>query len=246
MRNIKYAPEQCNSVSVEALIRDAASKTHEAYEQSECKLCARQLDTVSGILNQMADLYPLTSKTAREAQRLGVTKLREIGGKTALLTKLAAQATQNPDGNGTSDQKGFYTLQQDGISRGLFMEKHRATLYIGGAVGVGAGVGFVLNRLDRMLTPNAVWYMRLAPAADVLGGLALAVLGMMGKPFKGEKARTVMVAGGSAMMAIGALQYLEGLYSQMGGTSSRAPARYVNARAPGQLPMRIVETTRSY
>lgn len=137
------------------------------------------------------------------------------------------------------------------MPRGLFMDKHRATLYIGGAVGVGAGVGFVLNRLDAKYSTGQPWYMHIAPAGNVIGGLALAVLGMMGKPFKGETARTVMVAGGSAMMANGALQYLEGLYAQMGSPlGARSGARFVNARSagavPGRPPMRVVEETRSY
>jgi hypothetical protein len=123
------------------------------------------------------------------------------------------------------------------------MDKNRAIQVVGGALAFGTGLGFVLNRVEEKVSATQPWYMHVGPAVNVLGGAAIAVLGMSGKLFKGETLRTMAVAGGAAMMSNGALWYLEHLYKPSG----RAPVgRYVGARSAGQLPIRVVEETRAF
>jgi hypothetical protein len=114
---------------------------------------------------------------------------------------------------------------------------------LGGSLIFGTGLGYVLDKVDVMY-PQANWYMRIGPAAKVLGGAAIALLGIKGKIFKGDKLSTMAVAGGSTLMAMGALQYLEMFVPA--GRAAAYPGRYVGARAPGQLPIRVVEQTRAF
>lgn len=127
------------------------------------------------------------------------------------------------------------------------MDKNRAIQIVGGSLAFGTGLGFVLNRVDEMVSAGQPWYMHAGPAIGVLGGAAIAILGMTGKIFKGETLRTMAVAGGSAMMSNAALWYLENLYKP--GTVNYPMTRYgraVAARSPGTLPIRVVEETRAY
>jgi len=109
---------------------------------------------------------------------------------------------------------------------------------------LGAGAGFVLNQLDANFSLGAAWYMRIGPIINIVAGAALLYMGYKGKLFKSQKMQYFAVAGGAAMLSNGILKLVErGLSSTGMAPGGRA---FVNARAPGQLPMRVVDTTKSY
>lgn len=194
----------------------------------------------------MAEIAPFTAETAKQVSKKTEEEIKQVGGKVGVLHKVVVEAQRGSNGNVTDVSKDLYKSQHHyDYSRGLFMDKNKATLIIGGSLALGTGVGFVLNRVDEQVSAGKPWYMKVAPAVNVVGGLALALLGASGKITKKDSTQLMLVAGGSAMMSNGALQYLEGLYAQMKPTAAM-PGRFMNARAPGQLPVRLVEEVKSY
>jgi hypothetical protein len=233
-------------VSIEDKVNKASELLSEAFEESECKWCARNLDKLSKITKQMAEIAPFTAETAKQVSKKTESEIKEVGGKVGVLHRVVVEAQRESNGNVTDVSKDLNKSQQHyDYSRGLFMDKNKATLIIGGSLALGTGVGFVLNRVDEKVSSGKPWYMKVAPAVNVVGGLALALLGASGKITKKDSTQLMLVAGGSAMMSNGALQYLEGVYTQMVAPQAR-PGRYMNARAPGQLPVRLVEEVKSF
>jgi hypothetical protein len=232
-------------MAIEDKVRKASRLLEEAYEESECKWCARNLQKLAKITDQMADIAPFTAETAKKVSTKTEDEIKQVGGKVGVLHDVVV-AAQRESGNITDVSKEFNSDDEHKSPRGLSMDKRRATLIIGGSVAIGTGVGFVLNRVDEMVSVGKPWYMKVAPAANVLGGLALAILGMTGKITKKEATQTMLVAGGAAMMSNGALQYLEGMYAQYKPTARPAVRGHVNARMPGQMPVRLVEDVKSF
>jgi hypothetical protein len=232
-------------MAVEDKVRRASELLEEAYEESECKWCARNLQKLAKITDQMADIAPYTAETAKKVSSKTTEEIQMVGGKVRVLHDVVV-AAQRENGNITDVSKQFNTAHEHNSGRGLSMDKHRATLIIGGSVAIGTGVGFALNRVDEMVSVGKPWYAKVGPAANVLGGLALAILGMTGKITKKEATQTMLVAGGAAMMSNGALQYLEGMYTQFKPTARPAGRGFVNARAPGQMPVRLVDDVKSF
>jgi len=124
------------------------------------------------------------------------------------------------------------------------MDKATIGSILAGSLTLGAGAGFVLDQLDANFSLGAAWYMRIGPYINILGGALLLFMGYKGMVFKSEKMRMFAVAGGSAMLSNGILKLVERGLSSTG--MAPGARMFVNARAPGQLPMRVVDTTKSY
>jgi hypothetical protein len=175
-------------------------------------------------------------------------ELKAVGGKVGALRTIVREEAGSPI---TSEI--VNSGQGDAYGRGISMEKKKATGIVLSEVALGAGMGFLANRLEEMygaqVNPTGVWYMRLGPAINLVGGLIFAMLGISGKVLKGDKMQMLGVAGGGAMISNAALQYLEGFYATMGGTAARmhvaAPrgrAYAPMARPVGVIPPRMVNT----
>jgi hypothetical protein len=227
-------------VSVEDKVLEASALLREAYEESECKWCARNLKDLSRITGDLATVVPYTSRTAEEVRQRSEPEIAALGGKVGILRRVVAESS----GNATDGASDLYSSQVDFGPRGLSMDKGTIFTILAGSLTLGAGGGFVLDQLDANFSLGAAWYMRIGPYINILGGALLLYMGMKGMVFKSERMKMFAVAGGSAMLSNGILKLVErGLSSTGMAPGGRA---FVNARAPGQLPMRIVDTTKSY
>jgi hypothetical protein len=235
--------------TTEGLVREASNKLREAVDSTKCSWCKQQLRELAKVTDAMAEVSPYTDETAKEVRSKTEAELKAVGGKIGVLQNVIRRTKGHSisDGNLTPVRQPSYTQQVNDNDRGSHMDKNRAIQIVGGSLAFGTGLGFVLNRVDEMVSAGQPWYMHVGPAVGVLGGAAIAVLGMTGKIFKGDTLRTMAVAGGSAMMSNAALWYLENLYKP--GTVNYPMTRYGRAtasRSPGTLPIRVVEETRAY
>lgn len=247
----------CCITAIEEKVRQASDLLREAYEESECKWCARNLEKMADITSKMADIAPYTAETAQQVSSMTDADIAKVGGKVAVLHQVVQDANGIRLGRLSTDVKEtFYTSPENTSDRGYSMDKSRAIVMIGGGVGIGVVAGFALRRLDEKMSVGKPWYLHIGPAVNVLGGMALSLMGMgMFKLVKGEKMQMALVAGGIAMMTTGALSYLEALYNNGVYVNSRAPAstmayapmgRAVAARAPGQLPVRYGDEVKAF
>ncbi len=229
-------------------VRKASQLLKKAYEQSPCKWCARNLDKLSKITSDMADIAPYTEETSKRVSVKTQAELQEIGGKVGVLRKVVMDSR---DGNITDVSEDLNNQDINVFDRGLFMDKKSAGVAAIGAVALGGGLGFVLNRVDDMVSAGQPVYMHVGPLASVGLGAVMTMLGTT-KYIKGDKAKMFIVGGGLGLLSNGVLTYAEGLYKSgisAGYTPNmQAPGRrYVNARIPGQLPQpRQAQVTRSY
>ena len=227
-------------MSIEDKVREASNLLHEAYEESDCKWCARNLDKLSHITGDLAKVIPYTSRTAEEVRDRTEAEIEAVGGKVGVLRRVVAETV----GNATPVASDLYSSQVDFGARGLSMDKATIGSILAGSLTLGAGAGFVLDQLDANFSLGAAWYMRIGPYINILGGALLLFMGYKGMVFKSEKMRMFAVAGGSAMLSNGILKLVERGLSSTG--MAPGARMFVNARAPGQLPMRVVDTTKSY
>jgi hypothetical protein len=146
-------------MAIEDKVRKASRLLEEAYEESECKWCARNLQKLAKITDQMADIAPFTAETAKKVSTKTEDEIKQVGGKVGVLHDVVV-AAQRESGNITDVSKEFNTEDEHKSPRGLSMDKRRATLIIGGSVAIGTGVGFVLNRVDEMVSVGKPWYYR--------------------------------------------------------------------------------------
>jgi len=231
--------------NVEAKVRKASALLHEAFEESPCKWCARNLDKLSKITSDMADIAPYTEETSKRVSAKTQAELQEIGGKVGVLRRVVADAH---DDNITDVNESLYNYDGNDDGRGVFMDRKGATMAVIGAVGIGGVAGVLLNRVNEMVTPGQPFYMSVAPWGNIIGGIALTYLAGS-KWVKGDKSKLVLTGGGLGMVGAGANYLFEGMYRMAIGTAGAAPAaRYVNARMPGQLPgyVRVVQQTKSF
>lgn len=234
-------------MSVEDKLRDASTLLHEAEGDTMCASCKRKLHRWSEMLEQFAEVSPYMDETSERISGMDDKELAKEGGKVAVLYDTVLQAQEKAGGNLTDVREHLNSHETNVSDRGSTMDKSKAMQILGGSLVFGTGLGYVLDVVDAKF-PQANWYMRVGPAAKVLGGAAIALLGIKGKVFKGEKLSMMAVAGGSALMSQGALNYIEMLAppASILGTVAHVPGRFVNARAPGQLPIRVVEQTRAF
>jgi hypothetical protein len=234
-------------LSVEDKVREASSLLREAYSESECKWCSRNLEQLADIADKLAVVIPYTAKTAEEVRTRSDEEIKALGGKIGVLERVVERARASSADNATSPEQALYIAQGDFLSRGLSMDKATMVSIFAGSLTLGAGAGFVLDQLDANFSLGATWYMRIGPIINIVGGAALLYMGYKGKLFKSEKMRMFAVAGGSAMLSNGILKLVERGLSSTGMAPGAMMGRaFVNARAPGQLPMRVVDTTKSY
>jgi len=111
---------------------------------------------------------------------------------------------------------------------------------------LGAGLSFVMNQLENYLSLGAAWYMKVGPILNILVGGILMYLGFKAKLFKSEKMQYFAVAGGAAMVANGINKLVERGMASTGMIPAPSGRAFVNGRAPGQLPYRMVEETKVY
>jgi hypothetical protein len=230
-------------MSVEDKVHQASSLLREAFNESDCKWCARNLEQLADITEDLSVVVPFTSRTAEEVRKRSEPEIAALGGKVGVLKRVVSGSLPQTVGNSTPVGQFLYTPHEDSFARGLSMDKSTITSIVGGSLVLGAGMGFVMNRLDENLSLGAAWYMKAGPIINIAGGLVLLYMGYKGKLFKSPKMQMFAVAGGAAMLSNGILTLVE-----RGMKANWAPAgrAYVNARAPGQLPFRVIEETKSY
>lgn len=233
-------------MSVEDKVQEAASLLREAYEESECKWCSRNLQQLAEVADKLTVVIPYTAKTAEEVRNHSAEEIAAIGGKVAVLERVVARARGEVSGNANASEQSLYTSHDDFASRGYPMDKATIGSILAGSLTLGAGAGFVLDQLDANFSLGAAWYMRIGPIINVVGGALLLFMAMKGMMFKSPKMQMFAVAGGSAMLSNGILKLVERGLSSTGMAPGAMGRAFVNARAPGQLPMRIVDTTKSY
>lgn len=239
-------------MSVEAKVTEASRLLEAAYEESECKWCARHLKELSEITSDLAEVVPFTTETAKRIEASRGKDIAEEGSKIGVLKRVVEDSQKHPDN--TKIRENINTQPEHDRNRGIPMAGvgfKQAGIALGSQLGFGVGVGFALNRLDdywvgeRSKAGKAtLYYEKLGPMVNTLGGLGLVVLGAMGIGLKGSTLQTMEILGGGAMMQNGVLSLVEGMYQSM-GTAGRAPAAKVYyqtaGRAPGSINPRMVD-----
>jgi hypothetical protein len=232
-------------MSGEDKARQASKLLQEAFDESDCKWCARNLEQLAKLAGDLATVMPYTSRTAEEVRKRSEPEIAALGGKIGVLKRVVSGSMPQTVGNSTPVEQFLYSSDEDSYPRGLSMDKGTITSIVAGSLTLGAGMGFVMNRLDAMFQLGTSWYMKVGPIINIVGGLVLLYMGYKGKLFKTEKMKYFAIAGGASMLSNGILKLVEnGMAANFAGAS---PGRaFVNARAPGQLPYRMVEETKSY
>jgi hypothetical protein len=87
--------------------------------------------------------------------------------------------------------------------------------------------------------------MSVAPWGNIIGGLVLTYLSSS-KYIKGPGMSMAVLGGGLGMISQGTTAMIEGVYRMTVPAGAAPGRRYVNARVPGQLPVRVVQTTKSF
>jgi hypothetical protein len=233
-------------VSGEDKVRQASALLREAFDESECPWCARNLERLSVLAADMAEVMPYTSRTAEEVRKRTEPEIEALGGKIGILKRVVQDNVPSTVGNSTGVEQLLYRLDDNSHSRGLSMDKARVMQIASGTLALGAGLGFIMNQLDNYLSLGPAWYLKLGPIINILGGIALMVLGQKGKIFKSERMQYFAVAGGAAMMSNGILKLVERAMASGGMIPAPSGRPFVNARAPGQLPYRMVEETKTF
>ena len=235
-------------MSGEDKAREASRLLREAYNESDCKWCARNLETLSRLAGDLAEVMPYTSRTAEEVRRHSEPEIEALGGKIGILKRVVRENAPSSVGNSTTVEQFLNTSQEDSYPRGIFMDKSTVMSIVGGSVVLGAGLGgLVMNQLDNYLTLGPQWYMKVGPWINIIGGAVLVYLGYKGKFMKSEKMKMFAVAGGAAMMSAGILKLVERALASGGIIPAPSGRPYVSARSPGTgLPYRLVEETKSY
>jgi hypothetical protein len=228
----------------------ASKLLDEAWRESDCPWCAGQLKTLSDMARDMATVLPFTDETAMRVRNGISDDILKVQGKIGVLKQVVVDAmnggkTPKSPGN----RQTFNTSAEHGRFRknkGARMNKRDTMLIVGSELALGTAVGFGLNRLDEKYTkPGAQWYERVGPAAKVIGGAALTILGATGKVLKTPDMQMIGVAGGGALLSQGALDYAEMLYKGKAPGAIKAPM----ARAPVYEPRpqpRPLMTVNSY
>lgn len=237
-----------NVLEMQNHLRAAVEQLDAAADNTSCGWCIKSIKQTAGVLGDISALSSYTDLTARKVRSMTEKQLRALGGKVgALRTVVREESETSPI---TSEI--FNRDNGDAYGRGISMDKKSATNIVLSEVALGAGMGFLANRLEaqygNMFGLGTSWYTRMSPLINLGAGLAFVMLGISGKSlFKGEKMRMLGVAGGGAMIANAALQYLEGFYANMGAPQAMVPrgrayAPAATARPVGVIPPRMVNT----
>lgn len=227
-------------MSVEADVREASRLLRGAYEQSECKWCARHLLRLSEITQDLSVVLPYTAETAR---RIGSSTAEDIdaeGGKIAVLKKVVTEGERLK--STPVSGKNINIPPEYKQSRGIPMDKKTAMYTVGSQLAFGTGLGFALNRVNEKY-PQTYGGQSVGTLVNVIGGLGLVVMGAMGIGLKNSTYQMMEVIGGGAMLQNGALSMLEKMYAGRAVSAKPAAKAYlpVNARGPGQIAPRIVD-----
>lgn len=226
----------------------ASKLLDEAWQESDCPWCAGQLKTLSNMARDLATVLPFTDETANRVRNGISDEILQVQGKIGVLKQVVEDTMNGGKMPRTAgNRQTFNTPAEHGTNRknvGARMNKRDTMLIVGSELALGTAVGFGLNRLDEKYTKvGAQWYQRVGPAAKVIGGAALTILGATGKVLKTPDMQMFGVAGGGALLSQGALDYAELLYRGRVPTAARAPM----VRAPAQMPQpRPVMTVNSY
>jgi hypothetical protein len=230
-------------MSVEADVLEASQLLRNAYEQSECKWCARNLLKLSEIAQDLSTVLPYTSETAKRIGSSTEDEIREVGGKVAVLRSVVLEAN-HAKATPVSAESINIPLEYK-QNRGIPMDKKTVAYTVGSQLAFGTGLGFVMNRVDGIYTTKYAG-QSIGTLVNLGGGLLLVVMGAMGWGIKSSTAQMVEVIGGGAMLQNGALALLENVYAGMATAGRPAAKSYlpVNARSskarPGQMnPIRV-------
>jgi len=230
-------------MSVEASVLQASRLLRDAYEQSECKWCARNLQRLSEITQDLSDVLPYTTETAKRVRGSTEAEIEEIGGKVSVLRNIVLDARSAKTTPVSTELLNISFEHKR--NRGIPMDKKTVAYTVGSQLALGTGLGFVLNRVDEYYTTRYAG-QTVGTLVNIGGGILLVILGAMGWGIKSDAARMVQVIGGGAMLQNGSLALLENVYAGMATSGRPAAKSYlpVNARAirarPGQMnPMRV-------
>lgn len=227
-------------MSVEDNVREASRLLKDAYEQSECKWCARHLLRLSEITQDLSVVLPYTDETARRIKNSTWEEIEAEGGKIGVLKKVVLDGERLKATPVSS--KNINIPPEYKEKRGIPMDKRTAIYTVGSQLAFGTGLGFVLNRMDEKY-PRTFGGQSLGTLVNVVGGLGLVVMGAMGIGLKNSTYQMMEVIGGGAMLQNGALSMLEKMYAGRAVSAKPAAKAYlpVNSRGPGQIAPKVVD-----
>jgi len=228
-------------MSVEDNVREASRLLRDAYEQSECKWCARHLLRLSEITQDLSVVLPYTAETAQRISGSTAEDIEREGGKIAVLKNVVIEGERRK--TTPIESKNINIEHEYKQNRGIPMDKKTAMYTVGSQLAFGTGLGFALNRVNEKYT-QTYGGQTVGTLVNVIGGLGLVVMGAMGIGLKNSTYQMMEVVGGGAMLQNGALAMLEKMYAGAHVASAKPAAKAylpVNARGPGQIAPRIVD-----
>jgi len=218
-------------------LKRAELELNKAREATRCGWCRKNIEKAKTAVNGIASLSDATDKTADVIATKTEAELEELGGKVGVLKQIVKDSRRS-----SKNSERLIMQDDDANYRGIsVVAKKDAVMAIGGALVLGTGGGYALNRIDEQFQPlGTQWYAKLGPMVGVVGGAALMLAAMSGK-VKKEGMKTFMLTGGAALLANGALKYVEGMTATapIGAYRMNLP-RYAGARPNVAKPVGVM------
>lgn len=238
-------------MTVEGKLIEAAKALGEAEAETGCSWCSGNIRAVKEIVQDLAEVVPFTEETAERVRASTSAEIERLGGKVGVLKKVVDDSrTDNPRNGERINIKPDYNWPRGIPMAGV--DKKEAMKIAGTEILFGAGVGFVLYRLDEYWVGSraaagqaTAFYEKLGPWINLGLGLGGVVMGAMGYGLKKPETQMMAVIGGGAMMSNGILALGEGLYqTAMAGTAAKPGAKAylpMQARAPSQIAPKLID-----